>query len=116
MADLDRRLLDQIDPRVELSQFVMTSRRVGEDLDSIETHEDVRSVGNRERQRGELERERRWSEEGEKRNSRSGRKQLLTHLHSDTGVESCDDRISEGNSALRRRGREKESQSRDEVE
>ena len=36
--------LDKINPAVELAQFMVTSRGIGEDLDAIKAHENVRAM------------------------------------------------------------------------
>lgn len=42
---LHRSLPDQLDAAIELSKLVVARRRVGEDFDTVQTHEDVRADG-----------------------------------------------------------------------
>jgi hypothetical protein len=47
-AALHRRLLDELDAAVELAQLVVAPRGVGDDLDTVQRHPDVRRVGGEE--------------------------------------------------------------------
>ena len=66
---LERGLLDELDAAVELAKFVMAAAGVGEDLNTVETHEDV------------------WACWG---------KELLAKLDTDAGVERADDGVAKG--------------------